>query len=80
MLYHKGFTVEPHLTNTLSSRRHDIMNNSDCPSILNQPLNSHHPATLYNGQFSHFQLYASNTDLVDTRRQDCPLLLLELTT
>ena len=30
-------------------------------SILKQPLNSRHPATPYNGQFSRSQLYASNT-------------------
>ena len=46
---------------------HDITDNSgspDCPpftSILKQPMNSGHPATLYNGQLSQSQLYANNT-------------------
>ena len=30
-------------------------------SILQQPLNSGHPATLYNGQFSQSQLFTNNT-------------------
>ena len=46
---------------------HDITDNSESPDypsidfILKQPLNSGHPATPYNGQFSQSQLYASNT-------------------
>ena len=42
---------------------HDITDNSeslDCPSILQQPLNSGHSATPYNGQFSRSWLYANN--------------------
>ena len=45
---------------------HNITDNSespDCPCIhfnTKQPLNSGHPATPYNGQFSH-KLYAYNT-------------------
>ena len=65
---------------------HDITDNSeslDYPSIhfniLKQPLNSGHPATLYNRQFLQSRLYANNPDLADTHRpfqQDCPLSLL----
>ena len=58
----------------------DNSESPDCPftSILKQPLNSGHPATLYNEQLLQSQLYASilkDPDLADTRRpfqQDCP--------
>jgi len=60
--------VESRLPDTPQQRdTHDVIGNSgspDYPSIhftIKQPLNSRHPTTLYNGQFSWSQLYANNT-------------------
>ena len=79
--------MEPHLTDPSTEDTHNIMDNSEVStvlpftSILEQHLNSGHPA---NGQFSWVpQTILNDPDLADTRhpfQQDCPPLLLELTT
>ena len=64
-MYGSGATVEPLLTDTpeMWTPRTILKVPTVLPftSILKQPLNSGHPATPYNGQFSQSQLYASNT-------------------
>ena len=61
-------TVEPHLmdtpqqqTPTIKQTILKVLTVIPFTSVLKQPLNSGHPATLYNGHFSRSQLHANNS-------------------